>query len=70
MTDVLRFIFGNVGNAAGEATLEFLLAIACGRLRLQKRHVEDLLEFDTEDFPPLGRLLFRHVRRYPDQPVV
>ncbi len=38
MQHVLEFVFGNVDNDLGEATVEFLLALAAGRLRLLPEH--------------------------------
>lgn len=70
MTDILHFIFGNIRNAAGEAALEMLVALACGKLRLQRKHIDTLLPFDGADVPPLGRALFRYIRENPDQPLV
>jgi hypothetical protein len=44
MLDVLTFVISNLTNEAGEATVEFLLAVAVGKLRLQRSHIDELLK--------------------------
>ena len=64
MGEVLEFIFSNANNEAGEATREFLLAIAMRRLRLSHSVVSDLhTKFAPNSDDPICRLLWNAIQR-------
>jgi hypothetical protein len=49
MTDVIYSVISNWSNPQGEATLEFLLALWTGRLRLLDIHLKELLKLLTDE---------------------
>jgi len=53
MTDVIISIVSNWSNEHGEASLEFLLALACGRLTLVDLHVQEVVDcIDNDNATP------------------
>jgi len=60
MRDVLRADIHSWSQGRGDALPEFLIALACGRLRLTPRHLEQLkLEASGADLPPVFSQLIR-----------
>lgn len=62
MKEILTFIFANLDNEQGEATPEFLLALAQQRLRIKREDLEPLLrDIETRsDLTPVIRFLCRY----------
>jgi hypothetical protein len=51
MTDVLCSVINNWRNPQGEASLEFLLALWTGRLRICENHLKELIALRATDMP-------------------
>lgn len=52
MTNIIVRALLNSGNQVGEASLEFLLALALGKLRLQGKHLRWMVEqLESQEHP-------------------
>jgi hypothetical protein len=51
MTDIILSIVSNWGNAQGEASLEFLLALSTDRLRVCAQHLKEIVGLKSDGMP-------------------
>ncbi|WP_324037761.1 hypothetical protein [Aeromonas caviae] len=60
MTDIIISVIKNHENPQGEGCLEFLLALWCGRLKVQCKHLEEILSLrDTANSEDVKFILFQ-----------
>ena len=62
MTDVINSVVNNWRNGQGEAALEFLLALACRRLRLVDKHIHEVTELFDESMPDTVKFLLKSIK--------
>lgn len=62
MTDVIISIMSNWANDHGEASLEFLLALACGRLTLVDLHVQEVVDCIDSETPEEMKFLSNAIK--------
>ena len=58
MTDLICSVLSGWKISQGEAALEFLLSLACFRLRLQEKHYKDILACREDNMPKEMRFFF------------
>ena len=58
MADVICSILRGWNTEQGKASLEVLLALACGRLTLKEKHVKEVLQCQDGDMPPGMKFFF------------
>lgn len=57
MKDLLISVISNWKNSQGEAALEFLLAMACGRLKINDMHLREVVSLKKSSMPVTMRFL-------------
>ena len=62
MTDVLKSIIENFNNDQGEASLEFLLAIATKRLKIMDIHLSEVVDLPREGMPEEVVFLLEYIK--------
>ena len=64
MADVVCSVLNGWETEQGEASLEFLLALACGRLTLNKEHLQKkVLECYQDKMPPEMKFFFDYIKK-------
>lgn len=58
MTDIILSVVENWQNDQGEAALEFLMALACNRLRLSEQHINEIASRKDDLMPDVMQFLF------------
>jgi hypothetical protein len=61
MADVIYSVVSNWATDQGEASLEFLLALACGRLTLMDKHTHEVTKLFDESMPDEMQFLLKSI---------
>lgn len=62
MTDIIVSVITNHSSEQGEASLEFLMALLAGRLRLSPAHLQEIVQLDFSGFPEEMAFLFAQLK--------